>query len=94
MKGAGEIVKVIKDIILTLLHASPFIAGKNNISTNWQPVVYVGSVSAICYTTFVPVRFALYEEEKNKVKKEVESFIEERILREIYEMKLYGRSAS
>jgi glycosyltransferase involved in cell wall biosynthesis len=86
LKGVGEIVKDIKDIILTLLHASPFIAGAitYQLTGTWPYTLAVSLPSAL------PLLFlygSLYTKRKksNKIKKEVESFIEERILREIYE---------
>jgi hypothetical protein len=90
LRGVGEIVKDIKDIILTLLHASPFIAGAitYQLTGTWLYTLAVSLLFAFSLLSlYLSLYILLYTKRKklNKVKKEVESFIEERILREIYE---------
>jgi len=86
LRGMGEIVKDIKDIILTLSHALPFIAGAitYQLTGTWP---YTLAVSLLFALPLLLLYGLLYTKRKksNKIKKEVESFIEERILREIYE---------
>jgi membrane protein implicated in regulation of membrane protease activity len=82
----GEIVKVIKDIILSLIHASPLIAGAitYQLTGTWPYTLIVSLLSAL---PLLLLYGSLYRNKKklDKIKKEVESFIEERVLKEIYE---------
>jgi len=88
LRRVGEIVKNIKDIIISILfHASPLIAGAitYQLTGTW---LYTLAVSLLLITfLLLLLHGSLYTKRKklNKIKKEVESFIEERILREIYE---------
>jgi hypothetical protein len=86
LKGVGEIVKVIKDIILSLIHAFPFIAGAitYQLTGTWPYTLIVSLLSAL---PLLLLYGSLYRNKKklDKIKKEVESFIEERVLKEIYE---------
>jgi cell division protein FtsL len=88
LRRVGEIVKDIKDIIISILfHASPLIAGAitYQLTGTW---LYTLAVSLLFIIFLLLSLYGLlYTKRKklNKIKKEVESFIEERILREIYE---------
>jgi len=86
LKGVGEIVKVIKDIILSLIHASPLIAGAitYQLTGTWPYTLIASLLSAL---PLLLLYGSLYRNKKklDKIKKEVESFIEERVLKEIYE---------
>jgi uncharacterized protein YoxC len=87
LKGMSEIVKDIKDIIIfMLLYASPLLAGKitYQLTGTWLYTSVTSGISAIPLLILY-VRLWRKRKKINRIKKEVETFVEERALKEIYE---------
>ena len=86
LRRVGEIVEDIKDILLTLSHALPFIAGAVTYQLTGNGWYTLATFLLFAIPLLILYGLLCIERKKlNKIKKEVESFIEERILREIYE---------